>query len=74
MGLAALVVLALVVVGYAVLPTRSWLAQRGDISARETELSELQAENEALQARVEALNTLDEIEHDFPAGRNLSRT
>lgn len=60
--IALLVVLVLFVIGYAVLPIRSWLDQRSEITGQQVELAEVEAANAALADRVEALGTLTEIE------------
>jgi cell division protein FtsB len=62
-------VLPLVLVGVTVgvlvlgvFPTRTWLDQRSAVSAAETRLAELEAENAERQAQVDALHTDAEIE------------
>lgn len=59
---AVLAVAVLVVLVYAVFPTRAWLDQGAEIADREIELSDIRAGNHALEARVGALNTPAEIE------------
>jgi cell division protein FtsB len=59
---ALLAVAVLVVLVYAVFPTRAWLDQGAEITDLETELIEIQAHNDVLEARVGLLNTLEEIE------------
>ena len=46
----------------AVFPVRQYLAQRSETATREHTLAQLRAENDRLQARVDALNTPEEIE------------
>jgi cell division protein FtsB len=58
---ATIVPLVLVMLGYAVLPTRSWLEQRNEISALQAELTELEAANVALELRTGALFTVAEV-------------
>jgi hypothetical protein len=64
---------ALVVIGYAVLPTRSWLAQRGEIAELRQEIAELEAANVALEARSNALHTVAEVERIARAELGLIR-
>lgn len=59
-AIAALTVL--VVLSLAVFPVRQYLAQRSETATREHTLAQLRAENDRLQARVDALNTPEEIE------------
>ncbi len=70
---AALTVVVLVVVGYAVLPTRSWLAQRGEIDQLESDIAAMEESNAALQARAESLKTLVEVERIARADLGLVR-
>lgn len=44
------------------LPTRTWLGQKQTIAERNTELNELDAQVAELEARIEALDTPEEIE------------
>jgi cell division protein FtsB len=61
--LASLVVVVVIfAIGYAVLPTRSWLAQRDEIAMREQRLEEIDAANATLEERVKALESPAEIE------------
>lgn len=57
----------------AVLPTRTYLAQRRDLAATERRLSVLATENKELAARVDRLNTDAEIEHLAREQYNLVR-
>ena len=59
---ALLVVLALFVIGYAVLPIRSWMDQRTQIGARQVELADLESSNVDLADRVADLATAAEVE------------
>jgi cell division protein FtsB len=59
---ALLAVAVLVVLVYAVFPTRAWLDQGAEITDRQTELVEIQAHNDVLEARVGLLHTTEEIE------------
>ncbi len=45
-----------------VFPTRDFLDQRADLGATEEQLAVLREQNEALEARIEALSTPEEIE------------
>ena len=56
-----------------VFPTRAWLDQRAETRATEQRLATLQAANGALQARVTALQTPEEIERVAREQYNLSR-
>jgi cell division protein FtsB len=47
---------------FAVFPTRDFLAQRSDLGSTQEQLSVLREQNEALEERVEALSTPEEIE------------
>ena len=58
---------------YAVFPIRTWLDQRATITERQAELAQIEAANEALQARVVALGTDTEIERIARADHNLVR-
>ena len=60
--LALLVVLVLFVIGYAVLPIRSWHDQRAEIADRRAQLAELERSNVELEDRVAALGTIAEVE------------
>jgi cell division protein FtsB len=58
-------VAAVVVIGALFLtmfPTRTWLDQRSSISASRAELAELEAEQAALEERVAALDSPEEVE------------
>lgn len=57
---AVLAVLAFLSVS--VFPTRTWLDQRRALAETATDLDELDAEQQALQRRIEALDTDEEIE------------
>ena len=70
---ATIVPLVLVMVGYAVLPTQSWLEQRSEISALQSELSELEAANVALERRTGALFTVAEVARIARADLGLIR-
>lgn len=59
---AVVVVGILVVLVYAVLPTRTWLDQRDAIARSEVKMVELDELNDVLVARVAALRTEAEIE------------
>jgi cell division protein FtsB len=59
-GLVAVVALALIL--FLVLPTRTWLSQRSSLSDSRHRLSVLQQENDALSARVTALQSPEEVE------------
>ncbi len=59
---AVLVVAILVVLVYAVFPTRTWLDQQAGIAALEQELNDLDDANQILEERVTALGTETEIE------------
>ena len=59
---AVLVLALLVVLAYAVFPTRTWLDQHAAIAAAETELAELEIANAELELRKAALVTEVEIE------------
>lgn len=52
----------LVVLSLGVFPVRQYLAQRSQTASREYTLAQLKSENARLQARVDALNTPEEIE------------
>jgi cell division protein FtsB len=56
------VLTVLVVLSLGVFPVRQYLAQRSETATREHTLSQLRAENQRLQARVDDLNTPEEIE------------
>ncbi|HET7489767.1 MAG TPA: septum formation initiator family protein [Acidimicrobiales bacterium] len=59
------VVAAVISVGVlfvAVFPTKTWLAQHRDLQAMERRVAVLKAQNAELEARVQRLNTDDEIE------------
>ncbi len=43
-------------------PTRAWLAQRQELSARHAELAALEEEQDAIEAEVAQLQTIEEIE------------
>ena len=58
--------LSVAVVGFllvGVFPTRAWLAQRQEISARTAELDAVEAEQRDLEADVARLKTPEEVEH-----------
>lgn len=55
-------VCVLIVLGYAVFPTRTWLDQRSTIADREATAASLEAENAELAARFTLLGTDAEIE------------
>jgi cell division protein FtsB len=59
---ALVVVVALGLILFLVLPTRTWLAQRAALSDAQHRLSVISAENEALAARVAALRSPAEVE------------
>jgi cell division protein FtsB len=67
--LLAITILAVFVIG--VFPTRQYLAQRSATSEREATLEQLRAENAQLQARVDALGTVAEIERIARSEYNL---
>jgi cell division protein FtsB len=60
----SLVVVAAIVgaLSLSIFPARTWLDQQQAISASKSELAVLDAQVEALQARLEALDSPDEIE------------
>ena len=60
--LAVAVLTVLVVLSLAVFPVRQYLDQRSGTAARVQMLSRIQRENDRLQAKVDALNTPEEIE------------
>jgi len=60
--LAAFAVLTIVLLALYVFPTRTWLDQREVLGESSAELAELQAERDALEARVAQLDTDAEIE------------
>ncbi len=61
----------LVVLSLAVFPVRQYLGQRSDTASRQATLDQLVADNAQLQARVDALNTPEEIERIARAEYNL---
>lgn len=61
----------LVVFSLAVFPVRQYLGQRAETASRRATLGQLVAENAELQARVDALNTPEEIERIARAEYNL---
>jgi cell division protein FtsB len=52
----------MVIMFYAVFPTRTWLDQRSTAEARATELAEIEATNADLLVSIERLQTDEEIE------------
>lgn len=68
---AILILTVLVILAYAVFPIRTWLDQRSTIVERENALVEIDAANDALQARVVALGTNAEIERIARTDHNL---
>lgn len=56
------VVLAVGALSLAVIPGRTWLGQRDDISAAEAQIAELDGRIEGLEARLAALDTPGEVE------------
>lgn len=70
---AAVAVIVLVVIGYAVLPTRSWLAQRNEIGRLEGEITAMEDANAELERRAAALNTVAEVERIARAELGLVR-
>lgn len=58
----ALVVVVLALLAAYVFPTRTWLAQEKNLEQAEATLAELQAERDALQSRLDALDSDAEIE------------
>jgi cell division protein FtsB len=56
-----------------VVPTRAWLEQRSEARETQERLAALQAANDALEARVAALQTPEEIERVAREQYNLSR-
>ena len=50
------------VLAYFVFPTRTWMDQRAALDETQGQLADVQADNEELAARIEALQTADEIE------------
>ncbi|WCO68428.1 septum formation initiator family protein [Iamia majanohamensis] len=57
--------MSVVLVGFllvGVFPTRAWLAQRDELSARHEELAALEQEQDAIEEQVERLQTQEEIE------------
>jgi len=69
--LATAIVVAALLVG--VFPTRTYLAQRASISRTEHQLKVLRVQNEAMQKRIETLNTDAEIEQLAREQYNLVR-
>jgi cell division protein FtsB len=59
-AVAVVIVVAVLFVG--VFPTRTFLSQRAAVARAEEQLRVINAENERLDGRVDALNTPDEIE------------
>ena len=66
-------VMAVGVLFVAVFPTRTWLAQRQDLTATARRVAVLHDQNERLQARVQRLNTDAEIERLAREQYNLVR-
>lgn len=60
--LASFAVATIAVLAVYVFPTRTWLDQREALAETSTELTELRAEREALQARIDQLDSDAEIE------------
>ncbi len=58
--LVSVVLVGFLLVG--VFPTRAWLAQRDELSARHEELDALEAEQDDIQSQVDRLQTPEEIE------------
>jgi cell division protein FtsB len=59
---AVLTVLVLLVLAYAVFPTRAWVDQGAEINERQAELVELESRNVVLEERMVLLSTTHEIE------------
>jgi cell division protein FtsB len=59
---AALMLIVLVMLAFAVAPFRTYLAQRGRLSSLQRQTSTLERQNDALQRRLERLNDPDELE------------
>jgi len=57
-----LVVTVMVVLGYFVFPTGTFMAQRGAVAAAADDLSNLETSNADLRERIRLLNTDEEIE------------
>ena len=60
--IAAFAVVTIVVLAMYVFPTRRWLDQRQALADSRAELTEITAEREALEARLDQLDDPDEIE------------
>lgn len=60
-GLVVTVILVAVLL-FAVFPTRTWVQQRNETSAKQTELAAIQAQRAKVQAEQEKLETDEEIE------------
>jgi len=62
LGSALIVVTIVVVLVYAVLPSRAYFDQRESLADSRAELTALEERNEELQSRIEGLDTRAEIE------------
>jgi len=59
---ALFIVVVVAVLGYFVLPTRTFMDQRTALAETRTELDDMQAANVALEDRIEKLHSVQEIE------------
>ncbi|WP_419919055.1 FtsB family cell division protein [Candidatus Poriferisocius sp.] len=66
-----LMLIVVVLISYAVLPTRTYMAQRSATADARAELAGLQDENAALRARLKALSQPEEIERLARSEYNL---